>query len=61
MPPSNRYCQICPEITCDRLWRRFLGLAVASGGKPSPLLETRAVLFPDPKNPGFVRLQVNCR
>ena len=60
MPPPNR-CRICPEIACGRLWRRILILAASNGGNPVPLSPTRAVLFPDPKNPDFVRLRVNCR
>jgi len=60
-PPSNRYCRVCPEVACDRLWRRVLSLAETNGGGPVPLPGTRAVLFPNPKNPDFVRLQVNCR
>jgi hypothetical protein len=62
-PPSNRYCRTCPHssIACDRLWRRVIELAGSNGGEPVPLPGTRAVLFPHPKNPNFVRLQVNCR
>jgi len=59
-PPSNRYCRVCLEAACGRLWRRVLDLAEANGGDPVPLPGTRAVLFPN-KNPDFVRLQVNCR
>jgi len=33
----------------------------SSGGNPISLLETRAPLFPNPRNPDFVRLRVNCR
>ena len=60
-PPSNRYCRVCPEAACDRLWQRVLDLAASNGGDPVPLPGTRAVLFPNEKNPDFVRLQVNCR
>ncbi|WP_332449815.1 hypothetical protein [Methanoculleus sp.] len=60
-PPSNRYCRTCPEAACDQLWRRVLSLAASNGGDPVPLPGTRAVLFPNPKNPDFVRLKVNCR
>ena len=60
-PPSNRHCRVCPEVACDRLWRRVLSLAASNGGNPIPLPGTRAVLFPNLKNPDFVRLQVNCR
>ncbi|HQN91220.1 MAG TPA: hypothetical protein PK336_03005 [Methanoculleus sp.] len=59
-PPSNRYCRVCLEAACGRLWRRVLDLAEANGGDPVPLPGTRAVLFPN-KNADFVRLQVNCR
>ncbi|MCC7566339.1 MAG: hypothetical protein KO206_08700 [Methanomicrobiaceae archaeon] len=62
-PPSNRHCRSCPQaaLACDRLWQRVLDLARSNGGNPLPLPGTRAVLFPHPKNPDFVRLQVNCR
>jgi len=62
-PPSNRYCRSCPHapIACDRLWQRVIELAGSNGGNPVPLPGTRAVLFPNPKNPDFVRLQVHCR
>jgi hypothetical protein len=59
-PPSNRYCRVCLEAACGRLWRRVIDLAEANGGDPVPLPGTRAVLFPN-KNADFVRLQVNCR
>ena len=59
-PPSNRYCRVCLEAACGRLWRRVIDLAASNGGNPVPLPPTRAVLFPN-KNPDFVRLQVNCR
>jgi hypothetical protein len=62
-PPSNRYCRSCPHavVACDRLWQRVIGLAGSNNGEPVPLPGTRAVLFPNPKNQNFVRLQVNCR
>jgi len=60
-PPSNRYCRICPEAACDRLWQRVRDLAASNGTDPVLLPGTRAVLFPNEKNPDFVRLKVNCR
>lgn len=62
-PPSNRYCRSCPDaaIACDRLWRLVVALAGSKDGEPVPLPGTRARMFPNPKNPDFVRLQVNCR
>ncbi len=60
-PPSNRYCRVCPKVACDKLWQRVRDLAASNGGDPVPLPGTRAALFPNPKNPDFVRLQVNCR
>jgi hypothetical protein len=62
-PPSNRYCRSCPDaaIACDRLWQRVIALAGSKDGEPISLPGTRARLFPHPKNPDFVRLQVNCR
>ncbi len=63
MPPSNRYCRSCPHaaIACDRLWRRVIDLAGSHGGEPVPLPGTRAVLFQNPNDESFVRLQVNVR
>lgn len=60
-PPSNRFCRVCPEEACGRLWQRVLSLAASNGGNPIFLPGTRAVLSPNPNNPNFVRLQVNCR
>jgi len=38
-----------------------LQATASNGGDPVPLPGTRVVLFPNQKNPAFVRLQVNCR
>ena len=35
-PPSNRYCRVCPEAACDRLWQRVRDLAASNGTDPVP-------------------------
>jgi hypothetical protein len=60
-PPSNRFCRVCPHAWrgCDALWERVVELAGSNGTDPLPLPGTRAVLFPHPNSPYFVRLRVN--
>jgi len=59
---DTNFCRHCDGTPpSNRCWQRVLDLAESNGGDPVPLPPTRAVLFPNPKNPDFVRLQVNCR
>ncbi|HDR74002.1 MAG TPA: hypothetical protein ENN85_08870 [Methanoculleus sp.] len=60
-PPSNRFCRTCPEAWrgCDALWDLVRSLAGSNGDSPLPLPGARAVLFPHPSSPAFVRLKVN--
>lgn len=60
-PPSNRFCRECGHacLGCDALWDRVIALARSKGGAPLPLPGTRAVLFPHPTSPHYVRLRVN--
>ncbi|MDT8357716.1 MAG: hypothetical protein RQ758_04345 [Methanomicrobiaceae archaeon] len=61
-PPSNRFCRSCPvvDVACNALWQKVVDLARSKDGVPVTLPGTRAVLFPHPKRPDFVRLKVNC-
>ncbi|HOP66708.1 MAG TPA: hypothetical protein PLM96_01285 [Methanoregulaceae archaeon] len=61
-PPSNRFCRTCPSAgrACNPLWQKVRDLAPVDGETPVPIPGTRAVILPNPKNPDFVRLQVNC-
>jgi hypothetical protein len=63
LPPSNRFCRICPfgSLACNALWDLVIALSVSNGGKPVPLPNTRAVLFPNPNNPDIVHLKINVR
>jgi len=61
-PPSNRFCRTCPYAgrACSQLWQKVRILAASGGGDPVPVPGTRAVILPNPKNPDFVRLHINC-
>ena len=63
LPPSNRFCRICPQgsLACNALWDLVIALSVSNGGKPVPLPGTRAFLFPNPKNRDIVHLKINVR
>jgi hypothetical protein len=61
-PPSNRFCRTCPfaHRSCNPLWHKVRELAASDGKTPVPIPGTRAVILPNPKNPDFLRLQINC-
>ena len=59
-PPTNRYCRECPVATdaCDNLWAMVIELSKSNNGMPVPLPETRAVIYPNPKNWQIVHLRI---
>lgn len=63
LPPTNRFCRECPEAdkACNRLWALVVGLSKSNDGGPVKLRGTRAVMFPNPKNPEIVHLKINCK
>jgi len=63
MPPTNRFCRECTkaEIACDALWSLVVALSESNQGNAVPLPGTRALLYPNPKNPDIVHLKINTR
>ncbi|MBN2734858.1 MAG: hypothetical protein JXQ82_08400 [Methanomicrobiaceae archaeon] len=62
-PPTNRYCRNCPEAepACNRIWQAVLDLSNSNNGGPVILPDTRAVMYPNPKNPNIVHLKINVK